>query len=174
VELTVRPTSDPEAVHALLTECGLDLRDRFGLSHWLPAYPLPLLRGAVGQGNVHEVVANEGSLVATFTVSPEAPPYYGDVPWSPEGEPAVYVSRLAVRPAEQGRGLGRWCMAWIEDDARRDGFAAVRLDAYAGHARLLRFYRSLGYDERGTFVANARPLVCFEKVLRPQGALTQT
>jgi GNAT superfamily N-acetyltransferase len=173
VKLSVRLASDAEAVHALLTECGLDLRERLGLTHWLPAYPLHLLREAMEKGNVYEAVA-AGERVATFTVSPEAPTYYRGVHWSPEGEPAAYVTRLAVRPGEQGRGLGRWCMTWIEDDVRRGGVASVRLDAYAEHALLLRFYRGLGYAERGTLVANARALVCFEKVLSSQDAFTQT
>jgi tRNA (cmo5U34)-methyltransferase len=174
-DLTVRPASDAEAVHALLTECGTDMDERLGLRHWLPAYPLELVRAQVESGDVYEVLAGGGtSLVATFTIRDEPPAYYRGVPWSPEGEPAVYVARLAVRPSEQGGGLGSWCMAWIEAEAVAQGARAVRLDAFAGHSLLLRFYRKLGYDERATLTANDRPMVCFEKLVAPQAALTQT
>jgi GNAT superfamily N-acetyltransferase len=165
VELSVRRAADVEAAHALLTECGLDLKKRFGLSHWVPAYPLRLFHEAAKKGNVYDVVARGERLVATFTVSPEAPSYCRDFPWAPEGEPGVYVTRLAVRPVEQGRGVGRTCMGWIEEEALRRKAASVRLDAYSGHARLLRFYRELGYAERGTLLADDRLLTCFEKVL---------
>jgi GNAT superfamily N-acetyltransferase len=152
-------------VHALLTECGLDLPERLGLSHWVPAYPLHLLGEAVERGEVHEVRGDDGALVATFSTGAEAPPYYRDVAWDPEGEPAVYVARVAVRPAEQGAGVGRWCMAWIEAEARARGARSIRLDAYARHAAALGFYRALGYAERGTVLASDRPLTCFEKLL---------
>ena len=164
-ELVVRPTSDVAAVHALLTECGLDLRDRFGLSHWVPAYPLHLLREAAERGEVYELGPEGGPLVATFTVGGEPPPYYRGVAWSPEGEPAVYVARVAVRPSAQGAGIGRSCMAWIETEARARGARSVRLDAYARHSAARRFYRRLGYADRGTAMANDRPLACFEKLL---------
>ncbi|MDQ3823692.1 MAG: GNAT family N-acetyltransferase [Actinomycetota bacterium] len=164
-ELDVRPTSDVAAVHALLTECGLDLRDRFGLSHWVPAYPLHLLREAAGRGEVYEVGPAGGPLVATFSIGREPPPYYGGVAWAPEGEPGVYVARVAVRPSAQQAGLGSRCMRWIEGEARARGARSVRLDAYARHPEALRFYRRLGYADRGTAIANDRPLICFEKVL---------
>jgi hypothetical protein len=36
-----------EGPHAMLIACGLDMRARFELSHWVPAYPLHLMqRGA--------------------------------------------------------------------------------------------------------------------------------
>ena len=163
--LSVRPASKPDAVHALLTECGLDMQERLGLSHWVPAYPLDLLRAAVERGEVHEVHAADGSLVATFSLGDEPPPYYRGVAWAPDGEPAVYVARVAVRPAEQGTGIGRWCMGRIETEARMRGARAVRLDAYPPHSASLRFYRGLGYAERGTVLANDRTLMCFEKLL---------
>jgi GNAT superfamily N-acetyltransferase len=163
--LSVRPASEAGAVHALLTECGLDLQERLGLSHWVPAYPLHLLHAAVERGEVHEVRAERGPLVATFTVGEDPPPYYQGVAWAADGEPALYVARVAVRPSAQGAGIGRWCMKWIEGAARARGARSVRLDAYARHAASLRFYRGLGYAERGTVLANDRPLTCFEKRL---------
>lgn len=165
VELSVRLASDADAVHALLTECGLDMQERLGLAHWVPAYPLHLLRAAVERGEVHEVHGRHGSLVATFSIGTEPPPYYRDVAWDPEGEPAVYVARVAVRPPQQGAGIGRWCMHWIEAEARARDARSVRLDAYARHPSTLRFYRGLGYAERGTVLANDRPLTCFERIL---------
>jgi GNAT superfamily N-acetyltransferase len=169
VPLSVRRASNVEALHALLRDCGTDLEKRLGLSHWLPTYPLELFRQQADAGNVREVVGSDGRVVATFTLSSQAPPYYHDVAWAPEGDPGVYVTRLAVRPSRQGSGVGTWCMAWIEAEAARRGAGSVRLDAYTGHASLLRFYRGLGYAERGTLVVNDRPLTCFEKLVGPAG-----
>lgn len=138
---------------------------RLGLTHWLPAYPLHLLREAMEKGHVYEAVDADERRVATFTLGLGAPPYYRGIRWALEGEPAAYVTRLAVRPDEQGRGVGRWCMAWIEEEVRGQGVASVRLDAYAEHALLLRFYRGLRYVERCTFVVNDRAMMCFEKFI---------
>jgi GNAT superfamily N-acetyltransferase len=161
----VRQASDVEASHRILAECGLDLEMRFGLSHWVPAYPLHLLHEQAAQGHVYEVTARDKGVIATFTLSREAPPYYGAIQWSPDGEPGVYVSRLAVMPAYQGLGVGRSCLQWIESDAAAGEARSVRLDAYTRHEELLRFYRNLSYTERGKYEWREHPLTCFEKVL---------
>lgn len=33
-----------EVVHDILRQCGEDMRDRSGLTHWIPPYPLNLMR----------------------------------------------------------------------------------------------------------------------------------
>jgi GNAT superfamily N-acetyltransferase len=160
----VRVASAAEPLHAILADCGVDMRERIGLSHWIPPYPLTRLRHDVVKGNVYEVaVADE--TIATFTIDDDSPDYVGDVLWAAEGEPGIYVTRLAVRPVFQGRGIGSSCMEWIERHAGSSGARSVRLDAHSKHEALLRFYRRRGYAARGEYEAFATPLTCFEKVL---------
>jgi ribosomal protein S18 acetylase RimI-like enzyme len=78
------------------------------------------------------------------------------------------VTRLAVLPEAQGRGIVRWCMARAEALARERGCAYLRLDVHGRHTGLARFYERLGYEPRG-IVAVRSPdepgLLCFEKRL---------
>jgi ribosomal protein S18 acetylase RimI-like enzyme len=166
VELTFEQASpdDCEKLHAILTAAGLDMQQRWGLSHWVPAYPLSLLRAAADAGRVY-LVRSETNLVGTYTVGRDAPDYVPSDAWSAAGDPALYVTRLAVHPTYQGTGIGRVCMRHIENEARREHLRAVRLDASAEHELLLRFYRDQGYQQRGRFQAYGTELVCFEKTV---------
>lgn len=158
-----------EEAHAILTACGLDMQARFGLSHWVPAHPLHLMQRDAEAGDVY-ATRDDQRAVATFTLKTHAPSYYDQTIWYELEARALYVHRLAVLPAYQGQGLGRWCMEQIEQMARADGYGAVRLDAYDQHLRLCAFYRHLGYEQRGVFKIMTKLYgetggVCFEKVL---------
>jgi ribosomal protein S18 acetylase RimI-like enzyme len=157
-----------ETLHAILTAAGLDMQRRWGLSHWVPAYPLPLLQAAADAGRVYSIRSRTG-LVGTYTLGTDAPEYVPSDVWSEDGEPAAYVTRLAVHPDHQGTGIGHACMRHIEDDAKRQDLQSVRLDANAEHELLLRFYRSQNYEERARFEAFGTELVCFEKTIIPPG-----
>jgi len=63
--------------------------------------------------------------------------------------PQLYVWRLMVDAAHQGRGLGRRAMAWVMAEARRLGVAEVALSHVdlPGHAGP--FYEKLGFAYTG-------------------------
>ncbi len=156
-------------LHSILEACGLDMLERFGLGHWIPAYPLELMQQDAITRNVYAV--REGlRAVATFTVSTQAPDYYQMDMWQNPSARAFYVSRLAVMPAYQDRGIGRWCMRQIEQLATAAECSVVRLDAYYKHLRLFEFYQRLGYQKRGVLTRRTKRYgetgcVCFEKLL---------
>jgi GNAT superfamily N-acetyltransferase len=152
-----------EELHAILTAAGLDMEARWGLSHWVPAYPLSLLQTAADAGRVYSVRRADSRIVGTFTLGRDAADYVPAEAWS--ADPAMYVTQLAVHPDYQGVGIGRSCMQWIEGNAKREGLRSVRLDASAAHEALLRFYRGQGYEERAQFWFRGTHLVCFEKIL---------
>ncbi len=169
----VGPT-EIEPLHEILRLCGLDMRSRFGLAHWIPPYPLELMRKSVEERNAYAVY-NDDQLVATFTVGTQPPAYYHTIPgvweaWDAAGEPALYAKRLAVLPEFQGQGIGTWCMEEYERIARVEECKAIRLDAYDKHLMLLAWYTKLGYYWRGTFAFYTKlhgetGMACFEKIL---------
>lgn len=61
-----------------------------------------------------------------------------------------YVGMLAVDPARQGAGLGRFMMETAEQHLRKKGCAAVDLTVLSLRLELPPFYRKLGYTEAGT------------------------
>ena len=61
----------------------------------------------------------------------------------------LYLGKLAVEPALQGRGLGRLMVARAEDRARELGLTQVELETRVELEENHRFYRALGYVEVG-------------------------
>jgi GNAT superfamily N-acetyltransferase len=85
----------------------------------------------------HEMwVAEEGGvIVAALELVPEA-----DV---------LLIENIAVDPAHQGRGFGRTLLAFAEDEARRQGHAALRLYTNEKMTENIAIYTRLGYRETG-------------------------
>jgi GNAT superfamily N-acetyltransferase len=160
-----------EEVHDILRQCGEDMKERFGLAHWIPPYPLNLMRQSAQEKRVYAVL-DQNRVIGTFTIGAQVPSYYdqlGDI-WGSMQARALYLNRLAVVPHLQGQGIGSWCLARVEQFASQERYEAIRFDAYARHTKLLDFYQKAGYAQRGTFVVSTprrgeAETVCFEKVL---------
>jgi GNAT superfamily N-acetyltransferase len=151
-----------DEVHQILSVCGLDMKARFSLEHWIPPYPLHLLQRDIGEKSVYLVRGSDQTL-ATFTIGTD-PEGYGDVSvWRFPMDKAVYVNHLAVRPEFQGKGIGTWCMMQCEKIAKEMHCSAVRLDAVEKHVALINYYEKLGYQRRGIIGFRDDVLVCFEK-----------
>jgi GNAT superfamily N-acetyltransferase len=172
-ELPVRSASiaDVDLLYAILVECGLDMRDRFGLTHWVPAYPRHLFEEEVTKGVVYSVEeCGGGDTVATFSASSETPSYLDLSLWDTGREPCIYLSRLAVLPRLQHRGIGRVCVATAERFALERDCRSIRLDAVARHSELLGWYLKLGYREACRYEAFGSRMVGFEKLAPGQAS----
>ena len=170
-ELRIRPASiaDVDLLYAILVECGLDLRDRFGLAHWVPAYPRHLFEEQVAKSVVYAIEERRGGdTVATFSASSEAPGYLDLSLWDSGEEPCFYLTRLAVLPRLQHRGIGRVCVATAERFALEHDCRSIRLDAAEQHAELLDWYLKLGYREACRYEAFGTRMVGFEKLVSEQ------
>jgi GNAT superfamily N-acetyltransferase len=76
------------------------------------------------------------------------------------------IKRMFVRPAARSRGVARSLLTALEEEARRLGYSATRLDTGPKQAHGLALYRSAGYVDVPAY--NDNPFACFwgEKVLR--------
>jgi ribosomal protein S18 acetylase RimI-like enzyme len=63
------------------------------------------------------------------------------------GQPIAYLYDIEINPVFRGRGLAREAMLLVEQEARRRGFAEIRLNVFAGNEVARSLYRSLGYAE---------------------------
>lgn len=77
----------------------------------------------------------------------------------------LVVNNVAVRPDLQGQGLGRDLLAFAEDEARRRGFAEIRLHTNAAMADNILMYPKLGYTETGRETRSGFHRVLFIKPL---------
>ena len=68
-------------------------------------------------------------------------------------DPAGYgeVKRMFVSPEARGLKLGRRLLDRIEEEARREGLACLRLETGIHQPEALGLYRSAGYVERDAF-----------------------
>jgi GNAT superfamily N-acetyltransferase len=78
----------------------------------------------------------------------------GCVAMRPAGGDACEMKRLYVRPEWSGRGLGRALSEAIVDEARRAGYARMRLDTLRRLEPALRLYESMGFREIPAYRAN--------------------
>lgn len=71
----------------------------------------------------------------------------------------VWIDNIAVDPAFQGRGLGRFWLAFAEAEARRHGLAEVRLCTHERMHANIAFYGRCGYVETHRRVEDGFPRV---------------
>ncbi|MBV9387233.1 MAG: GNAT family N-acetyltransferase [Chroococcidiopsidaceae cyanobacterium CP_BM_ER_R8_30] len=169
--------NDIPSLHQILIACGLDLKERFDLSHWMPGvYSLESMLKDAMSLEVYALTIGEAQvgtfMLETTSSVPLSYIKYGSIRWQVKDASAVYVHKLAVLPAWQGQGLGTWCLRTIERLAGQRDCNTVRLDAVKTHPRLLSFYASQGYQQVGELIYNSDLWVdafVFEKVLMPDG-----
>jgi ribosomal protein S18 acetylase RimI-like enzyme len=63
----------------------------------------------------------------------------------------VYIGRLAVLPAQRGRGIGAALVGFIEALAEAEGLPEARLCVRQSLPRNLEFYQRLGYKVTATY-----------------------
>jgi GNAT superfamily N-acetyltransferase len=81
-------------------------------------------------------------------------------------EPGVgEVKRMWLRPACQGRGLGRKLMDSCLDEARRLGCRRLRLDSQAKLEAAVHLYRASGFTEIPRYNDNHRADIWMERAL---------
>jgi GNAT superfamily N-acetyltransferase len=61
----------------------------------------------------------------------------------------LLLDNIAVRPERQGQGLGRLLIAFAEDEARRLGYAELRLYTHEKMVENITLYTRLGFVETG-------------------------
>jgi ribosomal protein S18 acetylase RimI-like enzyme len=69
----------------------------------------------------------------------------------PVDDTTAEIKRMYVRPAAQGRGVGRAMLARLVEDARSEGYVTVRLETVRFMTTAQALYRSFGFVEVARF-----------------------
>ena len=165
--LTIRAAVDDDldGLVVLLARCVAAMRAA-GIEQWDDIYPNRRVLAADIAARAMHVGVLAGSIAGIVVLNEYQDPEYADVPWTFAKGPVAVVHRLMIDPTHQQHGLARELMAFVEHEARRRGYAAIRLDAFTQNPRALRLYQGLGYRDAGGIQLRKGAFRCFEKGLR--------
>ena len=135
-------------------------------------YPtIDTARQALEAGTFY-VGEEDGILWGVVNLNSLQLPEYDAIPWSipARREEVGVIHTLVIRPSWSGRGKAREFVAFCEEELRRQGKKAVRLDTYEGNLPANTMYPRLGYTFAGAtefffqgFIHEI--LNCYEKAL---------
>jgi len=117
--------------------------------------PNPMLEdyaAAVATHDVWVIDAPDGAIAAVLVLIPEA-----DV---------LLLDNVAVDPARQGKGFGKALLAFAEDEARRQGFSALRLYTNENMTENIALYTRYGYRKTGRGKRRGLNVVYMRKKLK--------
>ena len=151
---------DALTVAGLLDEATVWVND-LGFSQWPLPFPRDQLAAAIDRGEVYVVESEDGDGVATVSMLPDDPEYWGDQP--PD---AFYVHKLAVRRDQAGRGIGAAIVEWANAEAAEAGREFLRLDCLGDNPGIRDYYEDLGFEHRGDVVLDGRTISLYERSVR--------
>jgi GNAT superfamily N-acetyltransferase len=163
LKLQLATLDDVAELVALRTRVNRDLAARFGEGFWVGK---PTERGALFQMSYASVyLARErGKATSTFSLE-KRKPWSIDLAHFHASKKPAYLTAMAVDPARQRHGLGRWCMAEARRIAQEAGCDAIRLDAFDCAAGAGEFYRKCGLAEVARVQYKGVPHIDFEMLL---------
>jgi ribosomal-protein-alanine N-acetyltransferase len=92
------------------------------------------VRRLIAQRETSTLVAGDGATLAGFAIMS-----FGDT--------SAHLVLLAVRPAQQRRGVGRRMIEWLVASARTAGLASIHVELREANRDAYAFYRALDFDE---------------------------
>jgi len=155
--------SQLKEIFRIFIECKLSLELRH-IFQWTDNYPtIHHISEDIENGHLYSL-NQDGRSLGVINISNVEEPQYSKVCWADNDGRSLVIHRLAIHPNNQKQGLARRLMDFAEEHARVNGYTSIKLDAYSGHERVLRFYENRGYQKRGevNFEGRALPFHCYE------------
>lgn len=160
--------SDVAELAALHRDVADDLTLQFGPGHWSSAQTENGVRYQLRRPKfVRLLVArtNSGRIVGSLCLATKKP-WAIDTAYFSAARKPLYLTGMAVHPAEQRKGIGRLLLKESEAIARVWPADAIRLDAYDAKAGAGAFYAKCGFRELARVAYKQNPLVYFELLLK--------
>lgn len=158
---------DCSAIMTIFKDCTREMLAN-GIGQW--HYDYPRQEGVAKDIQRKEVFVWQEDLVimGTITLNEQQDQQYQQINWQFPADKILVVHRLAVSPKAQGRKIGFKLCQFAEEYAKKNGYDAIRLDAYAGNPGSNYLYEKLGYhlaDGQCRFHNNEFHFNCWEKKL---------
>jgi len=163
-ELNVETIKDAWLV---IKECSHWLLES-DLDHWATYYTFDRVAEKLKTAKVFCLYEGK-TPIATVTLSNRPPEYYSEKDRKcfsfVANDKTMFMSSLAVRPDFQGRGYAKALISFCEGYAKEKGFLAIGSDARRKYAKLIDFYKGLGFIEVGDMDDEGESYVLFERVI---------
>ena len=139
--------------------------ERTDIHQWDEVYPtkedmrVDITRGCSYVGII------DGSIAVVYAVNKDCDEQYKNGAWDYDGDGYIVIHRLCVSPEHQHQGIAKETLKHIEDETRRRGTKAVRLDVFCENPYALRLYSGNGYREVGRAHWRKGEFLLMEKLL---------
>lgn len=120
--------------------------DANGIRIWDDVYPCHALEEDVRRGRLH-LLLDEGGPAAAFALCGDHPGE-AHIEWADPWGGALYLTRMGVRAAHMGRGLGGLMLEKAGETARELGAAYLRLFVVDVNLPAVRLYAGRGFARR--------------------------
>ncbi len=158
---------DIPEILALTRACAKSMIDK-GIYQWNEHYPSASAFEQDIDRNELYVLKKDTAIIATIVISKHMDAEYEDINWLTPSKDNIYIHRLAVHPAMQGKGYARKMMDYAYKFAQEAGAPSIRLDTFSQNKRNQQFYESRGYKRLGSIYFPKQsndPFYCYERIL---------
>jgi GNAT superfamily N-acetyltransferase len=147
-------------VAALRNGVASVLTARHGMGHWSSVSSERGVRSSMKRSSVY-LARENARVVATLELTTRKP-WAIDRRYFTVVTRPLYLLGMAVDPARQRAGIGRWCIEQAIEICRKWPANTLCLDAYDADAGAGDFYRRCGFAEVGRATYRHTPLIYFE------------
>lgn len=139
-------------VSEILRKCGKDMAEKYGLNHWNNSIikNMIIVFLCVLKNKVY-LVYEKDRTVATFQLK--------------RLDEKCRLQKLATSPRNTGKGIGSFCMNYIEETAKNEGCKKVCLEVYEKSVHAIDFYSHRGYREVGKTKTLKYTEILMEKII---------
>ncbi len=158
---------DIPEILALTKACAKSMIDK-GIYQWNEHYPSASAFEQDIDRNELSVLKKDTAIIGTIVVSTIMDKEYEDVEWLTPSKDNIYIHRLAVHPAMQGKGYARKMMDYAYQFAQQAGAPSIRLDTFSQNKRNQKFYEARGYKRLDSIYFPKQsndPFYCYERII---------
>jgi len=163
IKLTEATAAEAPAIANLHMAVAETLTREYGRGHWSSAVSE---RGVLYSMRIATVLVAlvQNKVVGTLQLATKKP-WAIDKAYFVACQRPLYLTAMAVLPAQQRRGIGRAMLEQAKEISREWPGDAIRLDAYDAPAGAGKFYAKSGFREVGRVSYRGTPLIYFELML---------
>lgn len=132
-----------EAVDDLLNVKNIDIL-------WDDEYPFCYIKDDILDCRLYIMIVDD-KIVGGFVIEKEVDPNYKKLEWI-NNDNFFYISRLVVKPSEQGKGYANFMLKFVENYAVNNGFSSIRLGVADVNKSVIKLYEKFNFKRVNGYI----------------------